>query len=130
MEWLWNLLGRPSSARQDVAERLSTYGLFRTTTETVGLDDRETVRRWLRELDPDLRQQVHIRRPWGVIAAVSDHREPAGVVVQEPDGRAWGAYRPGVEHREHLTPEQVEQVMLAALTSSGRPGGPDWRPIR
>ncbi|MET8910083.1 hypothetical protein [Micromonospora sp. NPDC004551] len=129
MGWLGELLGRPDRPRQDVAELLTTYSLFRTTTETVGLDDRETVRRWLRELDPDLRQQVHIRRPWGVIAAVSDHRDPVGVVLQEPDGRAWGAYVPGADRREHLTPEQVEDVMLAALTSTGRPEGPDWRPI-
>lgn len=128
MEWLWKLLGRPAP-REDVAERLSTYSLFRTRAETVELDDRETVRRWLRELDPDLQQQVHIRRPWGVIAAVSDRRYPVSVVVQEPDGRSWGAYLPGADHREHLTPEQVEHVMLAALTSTGRPDGPDWRPI-
>ncbi|GHJ55045.1 hypothetical protein Nm8I071_43520 [Nonomuraea sp. TT08I-71] len=51
MGWLDRLLGRPESARQDVAERLTTYGPFRTTTETVELGDRETVRRWLRELD-------------------------------------------------------------------------------
>ncbi|MFC0032410.1 hypothetical protein ACFFMM_23095 [Micromonospora chaiyaphumensis] len=129
MGWLGRLLGRPDPARQDVAELLTTYSLFRTTTETAELGDRETVRRWLRELDPDLQQQVHIRRPWGVIAAVSDHRDPVGVVMQEPDGRAWGAYVPGADRREHLTPEQVEDVMLAALTSTGRPDGPDWRPI-
>ncbi|MFG3603054.1 hypothetical protein [Micromonospora chersina] len=129
MGWLDRLLGRPGSARQDVAERLTTYGPFRTTTETAGLDDRETVRRWLRELDPDLRQQVHVRRAWGVIAAVSGHRDPVGVVMREPGGRAWGAYVPGADRREHLTPEQVEAVMLAALTSTGRPDGPDWRPI-
>ncbi|KAB1912909.1 hypothetical protein F8274_12325 [Micromonospora sp. AMSO31t] len=129
MGWLSRLLGGAGPERQDVAERVSTYGLFRTGTETVELDDRETVRRWLRELDPDLQQQVHIHRPWGVIAAVSDHRDPVGVVVQEPDGRAWGAYVPGADRREHLTPEQVEAVMLAALTSTGRPDGPDWRPI-
>lgn len=86
MGWVDRLLGRPGSARQDVAERLTTYGPFRTTTETVGLDDRDTVRRWLRELDL-------------------------------------------ADRREHLTPEQVEDVMLAALTSTGRPDGPDWRPI-
>lgn len=129
MGWLGKLLGGPDSARQDVAELVTTYHLFRTTTETAGLDDRETVRRWLRELDPDLQQQVHIRRPWGVIAAVSDRRDPVGVVMRERDGRAWGAYVPGADRREHLTPEQVEAVMLAALTSAGRPDGPDWRPI-
>ncbi|MGY0003846.1 hypothetical protein [Micromonospora sp. I033] len=128
MGWLRNLFGPPAPG-QDVVERLSTHHLFHTTTETVGLDDRETVRRWLRDLDPDLRQQVHIRRPWGVIAAVSDQRDPVGVVMQEPDGRAWGAYVPGADRREHLTPQQVEDVMLAALTSTGRPDGPDWRPI-
>ncbi|WP_258400331.1 hypothetical protein [Micromonospora saelicesensis] len=57
----------------------------------MSLDDRETVRRWLRELDPDLQQQVHIRRPWGAIAAISDRREPVGVVMTDNEGRSWGA---------------------------------------
>ncbi|RAO57084.1 hypothetical protein LUPAC06_03272 [Micromonospora saelicesensis] len=80
MGWLQRLTGRAESAQQDVAELLSTPRLFRVTSETVSLDDRETVRRWLRELDPDLQQQVHIRRPWGAIAAISDRRvlQPAG----------------------------------------------------
>lgn len=129
MGWLRTLFGRPESAKQDIAERLSTHGLFRVTSETVALDDRETVRRWLRELDPDLQQQVHIRRPWGVIAAVSDHRDPVGVVMTDAEDRSWGAYVPGGDYRDHLTPEQVEDVMLAALTSTARPAGPDWRQI-
>lgn len=128
MDWVRALWRRPEP-RQDVAELLTSPGLFRTSSETVPLGERDTVRRWLRELDPDLGQQVHIRRPWGVIAAVSDRHEPVGVVMQEPDGRAWGAYVPGADRREPLTPEQVEEVMLAALTSTGRPPGPDWRPI-
>ncbi|MBM7494106.1 hypothetical protein JOD64_005328 [Micromonospora luteifusca] len=127
MGWLQRLTGRAESAQQDVAELLSTPRLFRVTSETVSLDDRETVRRWLRELDPDLQQQVHIRRPWGAIAAVSDRREPVGVVMTDNEGRSWGAYVPGADDSEQLTPQQVEDVMLAALTSTERPAGPDWR---
>jgi hypothetical protein len=127
MGWLQKLTGRAESAQQDVAELLTTPGLFRVTSETVSLDDRETVRRWLRELDPDLQQQVHIRRPWGVIAAVSDHRDPVGVVMTDNEGRSWGAYVPGADDNEYLSPQQVEDVMLAALTSTDRPTGPDWR---
>jgi hypothetical protein len=47
--------------------------------------------------------------------------------MSDAEGRSWAAYVPGADHREHLTPEQVESVMLAELTSDGPPAGPDWR---
>ncbi|MEH0844039.1 hypothetical protein V6U81_16765 [Micromonospora sp. CPCC 205711] len=113
--------------KRDVAERLSRPGLFRVVGETAALADRETVRRWLRELDPDLDQQVFVHRPWGTVAAVSDRRHGTGVVMADREDRSWGAYVPGADHREQLTPEQVEAVMLAALESPERPAGVDWR---
>jgi hypothetical protein len=127
MGWLRDRLSRREPPRQDVAERLSSHSLLRVTTESVALSDHETVRQWLRDLDPDLRQQVHIRRTWGVVAAVTDHRDPVGVVMADADNRSWGAYVPGADEKEPLTPEQVESVMLDALTSPERPSWPDWR---
>ncbi|MGS2618257.1 hypothetical protein ACVCAH_27580 [Micromonospora sp. LZ34] len=125
MGWLRDLLGRGRPA-QDVAERLTSRGPFRVSTETVPLTDRETVRRWLRDLDPDLGQQVHIRRPWGVVAAVTDRRHPVGVVMSDAEDRSWAAYAPGTDERA-LTPDQVEHVVLDALTATERPAWPQWR---
>ncbi|MEU5791504.1 hypothetical protein ABZ754_27740 [Micromonospora purpureochromogenes] len=126
MSW-WRERWRRRKPPENVAELLTSTGPFRVAGEQVELGDRETVRRWLRELDPDLGQQVFVHRPWGTVAAVSDHRDPVAVVMSDAEGRPWAAYVPGADHREHLTPEQVESVMLAALTSDGPPAGPDWR---
>jgi hypothetical protein len=127
MGWLRNLLGQRERPPQDVAERLVRTGLFRVRAQRVPLSDVETVRRWLHELDPDLDHQVHVRRRWGVIAAVSDHRRPVSVVMADVDDRAWGAYPPGSGQDADLTPEQVEHVMLDALHSAERPAWPQWR---
>lgn len=126
MGWLRDLLGRGRPA-QDVAERLTSRGLLRVSTETVPLTDRETVRRWLRDLDPDLGQQVHIRRPWGVVAVVTDRRHPVAVVMSDAEDRSWAAYAPGADERADLTSDQVEHVMLDALTATERPAWPRWR---
>jgi hypothetical protein len=127
MGWWSDRFGRGRRAAQDGAELLTTRHLFRTTSERVPLTERDTVRRWLRDLDPHVRQQVHIRRHWGVIAAVSERRRPTGVVLVDAECRSWAAYVPGGSDRDDLTPEQVEHVMLEALTSPERPSWPDWR---
>jgi hypothetical protein len=117
--------GRREPAPTDVAERLTRAGLFRVRTERVPLTDVETVRRWLRELGGD--HQVHVRRPWGAIAAVGDRRLPAGVVMADTEDRSWGAYPPGGAEDSQLTPDQVEHIMVDALTSTERPAWPEWR---
>jgi hypothetical protein len=126
MGWLRDRLRRRKPP-QDVAEWLTGAGLFRVHTERVPLTDAETVQRWLRQLDPDLNHQVHIRRPWGVIAAVTDRRNPVAVVMSDLEDRSWGAYPPGGDGHAELTADQVEHVMLDALTSAERPAWPDWR---
>ncbi|MER7892971.1 hypothetical protein ABTX15_24425 [Micromonospora sp. NPDC094482] len=127
MGWLRRRSTRHDPPPQDVAERLTSQSIFRVSSEHVPVTDRETVQRWLRDLDPDLDQQVHVRRPWGAIAAVTDHRHPVGVVMADTENRSWAAYPPGGDERAELTPEQVERLMLDALTSAQRPAWPDWR---
>ncbi|WBB69510.1 hypothetical protein [Micromonospora sp. WMMD812] len=126
MGWLRDRFGRHEPPG-DVAERLTGWSFFRVSGERVPVTDRETVQRWLRDLDPYQDQQVHVRRPWGVVAAVTDRRYPVGVVMADTEDRSWAAYPPGGDEHAELTPEQVEHVMLDALTSAQRPAWPDWR---
>ena len=125
MSWLRRLLGKPSGAPQDVAELLTTRGPLRVDSETTSLDDRETVQQWVRGLRPEAGQQVFVHRPWGTLAAVAEGRHPVSVVLS--DGKdSWFATAPGATD---LTPEQVEHVVLDALTSSERPQWPEWKPL-
>ncbi|ABP56770.1 hypothetical protein [Salinispora tropica] len=117
----------------DIAERVTTRrrGMFRKehTNETVGLGDGETVVRWLRELHQERNQTVMIHRPWGSICVVADGRAPTDVMVTDGD-RMWYAACPGStlpQSRPQLTPDQVETVMLDALTSNALPQWPEWR---
>jgi len=41
--------------------------------------------------------------------------------------KSWFAVPPGAVDDRDLTPEQVEHILLDALTASGPPEWPDWR---
>lgn len=111
----------------DIAERLTGRGLFRALErDTAALDDRATVQRWLREWRPDRDQQVFVHRPWGTVVAVADGRLPISVFMSDGD-KSWFAVAPGAPDDQELTPEQVEHVLLDALTSTGPPTWPEWR---
>lgn len=127
-------MGEDNSAPRDVAERLTTrrQGLFRkvVTGDTVSLDNRDTVVRWLRELHQERDQTVIIHRSWGSVCVVGEGRAPTDIMMTEDDGRMWYAARAGSkipQKRPQLTPAEVEHVMLEALTSDTPPQWPEWR---
>ena len=126
MGWLRNRFGRTGGRPKYLAERLTTRGPFRVTRESAALSDRETVQSWLRELHPKRDQQIHIVRSWGTVLAVADGRHPVKVLLS--DGKkSWFAAIPGAADNLNLTPDQVEHVLLDALTASSPPGWPEWR---
>ena len=116
-------------APDDIVERLTTTRRFppRVEQETASLGDEEIVRGWVRALRPERDQQVHVRRTWGVVAAVCDGKWPIGVFFTNGE-RSWVAEPPGGGPSD-LTPEQVEHVVVDALTSTQRPTWPEWRPL-
>ena len=126
MAWLRDLFGRARGRPKELAERLTTRGWFRVTSESVALSDRLTVQRWLRELGPERDQQILVHRSWGSVVAVADGRHPVGVFLSDGD-KSWVAAVPGADNGRDLTPEQVERVLLDALTAPSRPSWPDWR---
>jgi hypothetical protein len=126
MGWLQDLVARIRGGPEDIAERLTSRGLVRIDRETAQLTDRETVQRWLRELSPDRDQQIFVHRPWGAIAAVADGHHALGVYLADGD-KSWVAAAPGAPDDLDLTPDQIEHIMLDALTSPERPDWPDWR---
>jgi hypothetical protein len=126
MGWLRDRFGRSSGGPTDSAERLTTRGLVKTARESAALGDRETVRRWVHELHPERDQQILVHRPWGTVAAVADGRHPVTVLRSDGDD-SWFAVVPGAADDRSLTPEQVEHVLLDALTASGPPDWPEWR---
>ena len=65
-------------------------------------------------------------RPLGSLAAGSDGKNPIGVILWDGE-HTWVAEAPGSAGRSDLTLEQVEHVVLDALTSSERPTWPGWR---
>jgi len=126
MGWLHNRQERSSREPDELAERLRGRGLFRIDREVVGLDDRATVQRWLRELPRNPRDTVYIHRSWGTMAAVASRRRPVGVVLT--DGHdSWRAAPPEAGRGARLSQEQVERVVLEALTVPSRPEWLDWR---
>ncbi|WP_460662930.1 hypothetical protein [Kribbella swartbergensis] len=126
MGWLQDLVARFRGRPEETAERLTGRGLFRTTKESAELSDRETVQRWLRELSPDRDQQIFVHRSWGTVAAVADRHHPLGVYLADGD-KSWFAAAPGATDKQGLTPDQIEHIMLDALTSPERPQWPEWR---
>ena len=126
MSWLRKLSRRPTVGPENVAERLTGRNPFRISRDSAALTDRDTVRRWLRGMSAERQQQVLVHRPWGTVVAVADGRHPVGVYFSDGD-RSWSAFAPGAD--SDLTPDQVEHVVLDALTSPGRPTWPDWRTL-
>ncbi|HEX5967413.1 MAG TPA: hypothetical protein VFY88_02965 [Intrasporangium sp.] len=125
MAWLRDLFTRRPRAPRETVERLTRRGLFRVEGESAALSDRETVRRWLRELREDRDQQVMVHRPWGTVAAVADGRHPVAVVMSDGE-HSWSAAVPGAAGSAELTPDQIEHVMLEALNGPSRPQWPTW----
>jgi hypothetical protein len=123
---LRGLLGGSSKAPTDMAERLTKPGLFRVAQESASLSDRKTVQRWVRELSAERDEQVLVHRPWGTVAAVADGRNPIGVVLSDGE-HSWFAVPPGAVDAKDLTLEQVEHIVLDALTASEQPAWPEWR---
>jgi hypothetical protein len=109
------------------AERLSGTR-FKVTEESARLDEAETVQRWLRELRPEAEHQILVHRPWGTMLAVADKVHPIGVLLTVGD-RSWFAVPPGADVDAELTADQIETIMLEALTSETPPAWPDWRPL-
>jgi hypothetical protein len=126
MGWLRDRLGRFRRPK-DVAERL-TGGLLRLQREQAELSDRDTVQRWLREMRPEHDTQVFVHRPWGTVVAVADRGESVGLFLS--DGKkTWIAAAPGATDGQYLTPEQIEYVLLDALTAPGPPDWAEWRDL-
>ena len=125
--WLGDRLSRSRGAPMDVAERLTGRSLFRVDSESVPLNDRATVQRWLRELRPEHDEQILVHRSWGTIVAVADRRGPVSVFLADDENKAWFAAVRGASDEQPLTPEQLEHVMVDALTSPGPPRWPEWR---
>ncbi|NIL59719.1 hypothetical protein [Salinispora arenicola] len=126
-------MGEDSAAPMDVVERLTTrrQGLFRkvVTGDTVSLGDRDAVVRWLRELHQERNQTVIIHRPWGSVCVVGEGKAPTDILMSEGD-RMWYAARAGSnlpQKHPQLAPDEVEHVMLDALTSDTPPRWPEWR---
>lgn len=112
-----------SNVPQERARRLTARGRRRTDSDVAGLDDREVVQGWLRELGGDRDQQVYVDRSWGTVVAVAERRYD-GINVFLSDGeRTWHASLPGADSTADLAPAQVEHVLLDALTSTGPPSG-------
>jgi hypothetical protein len=129
VSWLRRSSGDDGTVPADGVVRLTKTSRFpsRVAEESAALTDAETVRQWVRELGVEADQQVHVRRAWGAVAAVYDGENPVTVVLADRE-HAWTAEPPGTAHAD-LTLEQVEQVVLDALTSAARPQWPTWRPL-
>jgi hypothetical protein len=125
VDWLRERFGRFWSGPKDVAERL-TGNVLHLEKDQAELSDRDTVQKWLREMRPEHQTQVFVHRPWGTIVAVADRGESVGVFMS--DGKkTWIAAARGAPDGQDLTPEQIEYVLLDALTASGPPTWAEWR---
>jgi len=125
MGWLLDRFTRGSREPGESAERLTRRGLFRVESESAALTDQETIRGWLRGLTTARDQQVLVHRAWGTVAAVADGRHPVVVVLSDGE-HSWSAAVPGAAGSKELSPDQVEHVMLEALTAPSRPQWPTW----
>jgi hypothetical protein len=121
MKWRWDRRAR----LEDVAELLTGRGLFRVERESAPLSDRGTVQRWLRELHRERNQQLLVHRRWGTIGAVADGRNPVSVILHDGE-KSWFATAPGAADDQELTGDQVEHILLDALTAGSPPQWPDW----
>jgi hypothetical protein len=126
--WLFDRLVLSRSAPNDVAIRDTDTGPgpFRIQSESVALTNRETVQRWLRELRPERAQRIFVHRSWGTLVAIADRRDPVNVFLTDGETTRFATTR-GTTNEQPLTPEQIEHVMLDALTSPAPPDWPEWR---
>jgi hypothetical protein len=77
---------------------------------------------------PEHDTQVFVHRPWGTVVAVADSGESVGLFLS--DGKkTWIAAAPGATDGQYLTPEQIEYVLLDALTAPGPPHWAEWRDL-
>ena len=120
---------RQPRPEREFAERLTRRGLFGVKSEEAPLDARDVVRGWLHDLGSGRDQQVFVHRSWGTLAAVPDRGQPVSVLMTDGGDPTWFAVPPGAGDDTDLTPEQIEWIMLDALTSSGPPDWPQWRPL-
>ncbi len=114
-----------------VAVRSSSLSFRRTVmaSGTARLDEPDVVRAWLRGMQPDREESVLVHRSWGTVVAIADDRRPASVLLSHGE-QGWYAVPLGpVPDDEPLTPTQVEQVMLEALTAQERATWLRWVPI-
>jgi hypothetical protein len=100
----------------------------RVEEESVPLSDAESVRRWIRTLHAD--QQIHVRRPCGTVLAVHHGTPPVRVLLADGE-KSWVAEPPDATTKAKggyadMTLEQVEHVVVDALTSPDRPQWPRW----
>jgi hypothetical protein len=63
----------------------------------------------------------------GVLAVVADERNPLAVVVSD-GSHSWAA-RPDASGRTELTTDQIEHLVLEAMTAEERPTGPTWEQL-
>ncbi|NLT56951.1 MAG: hypothetical protein GXX79_20795 [Actinomycetales bacterium] len=126
MRWPWRR-DEPEEVKQreEGAERIITVGK-ELESEAVGLDQVDVVRGWMRELTPDCDGQVYVHRSWGTLVAIADGRPPVSVTFVDGE-HVWYPVPLGpVSDHEPLTWDQVERVMIHALTSPERPNWLRW----
>lgn len=132
MGWWRNLRGSVDAMKLEPADLLGEVDRAERLTsseagvrkELVGLDERDVVRGWLRELGPGCDYQVFVHREWGTVFVVPD--EEAVSVLWTDGHSSWVAVPPGAADEKALTPQQIEQIVLNATSSSGPPQWPDW----
>lgn len=124
MSWLRKLIGGhilpPWISR---ATNPHTPFPLRVKQEVASLSDEEVVRRWVRSLRLESKDTMIVHRPWGSVAAVCDGKHPIAVFLTDGE-HTWSAEPSGAADQTALAPEQVEHVVLDALTSSQRPQWP------
>lgn len=121
--------GSGEFAQRTVRKRQGWLRRTVSTEDTTSLDDHETVARWIGEMHEGTSQTVVISRPWGSVLVMSTGRPPTGVMVLEETRLMYAGSPAGmpVPDAAPLTPAQVEQIVLEALTAESLPEWPGWR---
>jgi hypothetical protein len=117
----------------EYVERITFVGRWwqkkRIQAEPVELSEEATVRRWLRELAPGQDVTIMVHRSWGAVVAVADGKGPVSVFLADDREMPLYAVAPGAPKDQHLTPDQVEDILVDALTSAVPPEWPDWHAL-
>jgi hypothetical protein len=118
---------------EEHAERTISVGRWwrrkQSISELVDVSDEATVRRWVREIEPGRDVTIVVRRAWGGVAVVATGKHPASVFLADDRETPRYAVAPGAPDDQHLTPDEVEDIIVDALTSAGPPEWPDWREL-